>query len=311
MVSFGTVVLENTETKTILLRNTGSVAGKFKVLAEDGSAVSITPNEGEVGGVDVPQSNSDPRVESELPSYEEALVKVDFHAKQLGAFRELITFEVDGSEAKILDVNANVVEQRLELIHLHGNGQVHEIMFPTVYFGEQEIQEVLLVNNGPVQSSFTLALDAEAGFTEHLDAASKESNLDSSGILQSFVRGPESPIIVSPLEGTVDPYSSRKIKIIFKPRKRNANARFKSKALVHTPDATDFRMNVKIEYADSSDALAFTVSGKAVKPAIEATQNHLEVRQSPALDFHIDSCVDNLLVISLETAQQTLDGELR
>ena len=281
VVSFGTVVHDNTETINIWVANTGDISGRFRVLVEEGSCISVTPPGGQLLAPSRSESGVDARVEIDGEKRatfgEKVMIKVDFHAQQLGAFRELITIEVDGGESKILDVNANVVEQRLELLHPYGDGQVQEILFPTVYYGEQQEQNVLLVNNGPLQSSFSLTLSPESGFNGQIGDTTKGSSSDSNAVLQAFLRGPQSPISISPLEGTVEPYSSRNIKIIFKPRKRRIKAKLKQDVSKGDENEGEFCLKAKVECSDVSGDLVFSVCGKALTPVVDVAKKHLQV----------------------------------
>ena len=88
-------------------------------------------------------------------------IKIEFHGEDLGAFRGLAKVRLNGQPDRILDINAMLVEQRLELVIPEGGGQVATLPFGTLHFGMEKTFTTLLVNNGPVACAYSVGLTGE------------------------------------------------------------------------------------------------------------------------------------------------------
>ena len=72
-------------------------------------------------------------------------IKIEFHGQDLGAFRGLAKVKLNGQPDRVLDINAMLVEQRLELVLPEGGGQVATLPFGTLHFGMEHTFTTLLV----------------------------------------------------------------------------------------------------------------------------------------------------------------------
>ena len=96
-----------------------------------------------------------------FPQTSSAKIKIEFHGEDLGAFRGLAKVRLTGQPDRILDINAMLVEQRLELVLPEGGGQVATLPFGTLHFGMERTFTTLLVNNGPVACAYNIGLTGE------------------------------------------------------------------------------------------------------------------------------------------------------
>ncbi len=94
---------------------------------------------------------------------------MEFTAEALGDFRVLATVRIEGQSSKSLDVNAAVVEQRVELVLPGGGGPLSSLHFGALYFGEKREIKALLVNNGPAPCSFIAAIADRFDINETAD----------------------------------------------------------------------------------------------------------------------------------------------
>lgn len=93
-----------------------------------------------------------------FPQTRAVKIKIEFHGEDLGAFRGLAKVRLTGQPDRILDINAMLVEQRLELVLPEGGGQVATLPFGTLHFGMERTFTTLLVNNGPVACAYNIGL---------------------------------------------------------------------------------------------------------------------------------------------------------
>jgi hypothetical protein len=164
LLSFGKVVVENTSTQTIELRNVGHREAVWSLEWEDDSPVRVTPSSGRLAprGKFV-DADADGRMEEEefveggAGAWTQAL-RVDFTADEVGEFRTLIKVKVAGQPTAVLDVSATVVDQKLELVLPGTAGMLTNLPLGVQYFGERREVKAVLVNNGPARCSFSATI---------------------------------------------------------------------------------------------------------------------------------------------------------
>ncbi|KAJ4455693.1 putative flagellar associated protein [Paratrimastix pyriformis] len=146
-VNFGTVNQDSCITRWVTLTNTGKQRGEYRFVYDESLPIQITPTAGTL----------DPKG----GSHSADRVKVDFHAKDCGVFRALAQVQLAGQPPRILDINASVVTQRVELVLPGGGGLLENVFFGSVYFGETRIVKAMLANLGPRPASFRVLVDSQ------------------------------------------------------------------------------------------------------------------------------------------------------
>ena len=109
--------------------------------------------------------------EREFPRKVSERVKIDFHGTEVGAFRAIAKVHMIGQPDRVLDINAMLVEQRLEFVLPEGGGQVSNLPFGTLYFGQARDIHTLLENMFSVKKSAHISIQNGAG-----DVSSKITN---------------------------------------------------------------------------------------------------------------------------------------
>ena len=143
-VNLGVLVAGNSTAKYIDFRNEGSKAGDVTITFEKSLPLTIKPKRWTA------EPNSSTRV------------KIELVGRDLGVFRALAKVDVRGASSNpytMLDINATVVEQHLGLVLPVGGGELNNVHFGTVYYGEERVVTALLVNNGPLPSSYHMVLN--------------------------------------------------------------------------------------------------------------------------------------------------------
>lgn len=121
--------------KHVTFTNTGTEAGTFKISYDETLPIKITPTTGTLAAgrmnVDLDgdgrMEGGDEFVETKDGS-NKINITIDYEATELGPFRALAEVHIVGEEIpKILDISAQVVEQKLELVNLDGGGALGEV----------------------------------------------------------------------------------------------------------------------------------------------------------------------------------------
>jgi hypothetical protein len=130
--------------------NTGQREADFQIVKRDPMPFTIEPSEGRLGPADSDECF--------------LRLKVAFESSDIGMQRCIADVKVNGKPtATPLDMSANVVRQQLEIVSPEGAGRTDLLQFGTVFVGERRTQHVLLVNDGPEPTQFSLAVPKQDG----------------------------------------------------------------------------------------------------------------------------------------------------
>ena len=69
---------------------------------------------------------------------------------------------MEGQDAKVLQVKANVVDQALHILSIENEERVGCIQFGDAYYGSDKTECALLYNSGPEAINFVAILDEDA-----------------------------------------------------------------------------------------------------------------------------------------------------
>lgn len=232
-VNLGAVVLDNTAAKYVTFTNMGYDDGEFRIVYDQESPVSISPDYGRLDAVGRHITLDG----DHSPEYEMALqqakakcsqrVKVEFRAEALGVFRSVATVELPGFPSKVLDISATVVEQRLELLLPGDGGPVSHLPFGTLFFGQNRVIETTLVNHGPQACAFSLSMAQSfagkmpmaSGLEQDSETMAGSADSRDAGDSRRKAKAKEDPIPVQvlPAEGVVQPYGKATITLRYTP----------------------------------------------------------------------------------------------
>ena len=137
--NLGFCVPEVPVSKQVILVNRGTREGSFDITWDEKLPIKITPSSGTLGpGRTHIDLDGDGRMEGDesvkvTDGSNQVTVTIDFEAVELGPFRALAEVKIDGQEMpKILDISAQSVEQRLELVHSDNSGALGEVRSCTI-----------------------------------------------------------------------------------------------------------------------------------------------------------------------------------
>lgn len=279
-VNLGAVVVDNTSSALVEMRNEGHRTGKFKITWDPELPIKITPAKGKLAprGAFVDMDADGVMEEDEFvvgaKGKSTETIKVELTSSDVGVFRALATVELEGQPNRVLDINATVVEQRLELVLPDGGGPMSELHFGTLFHGQQRSVTALLVNNGPVPLSFSLSLGDKE------DSGGKDPFGDdgaSTGLESDFC-----PITVLPLEGSLEPYAQVPITFSFRPEDLDKPPAFKTlQAKLPDPGPTEYDMVALVECPDTGQEIEVEVTAFASKPRVDLSQKSFKFGECP------------------------------
>ena len=219
-LNLGTVVLGDTVAKYVDIVNIGRREGRVSITWDADAPVTISPAEFVLAGT---EDDDDAMAGGRSAAPSSRRVKVEVQGNDMGAMRLLAAVQLDGEQStRMIDVNANVVEQRLEMM-LPGRPGVPltELPFGSVHYGERRTLKVLIVNNGPQPQPFVFdvnereeeAIPAAAAGADGAPLAPHEIGLAARARAAAGL-----PFRIEPSEGNLAPYEQLAVSITFCPR---------------------------------------------------------------------------------------------
>jgi hypothetical protein len=137
-------------------------------------------------------------------------------AREIGFFREVVKVNILGAlEDELLDVTAQVVEQKLTLLSSDKKGGILETAsFGNIFFGETKTITAILINTGPNPLNYAMSYD-DVEDENGGGGAGKNSHSDDpqSGEDAAYAKS----LVISPLDGTLKGFSQQLVTITFNP----------------------------------------------------------------------------------------------
>lgn len=258
-VDFGHVTVGRKVQRRLRIASLGQAGSRWRLRWDSELPLTFSPSEGELpanpvaAGLNLNEAVTPAqqrRVRSSAPT-DEVVVTLD--ADRVDVFRALATLEVEGSRAPpiAVDVSASVLAHSLEVVWPEGKGQVDEVAFEPVMVGRERTLKLLVVNNGPEEASFRVAVDKQfrrrkPGEAEVFDpaeglvqggdgggagAGAGASAGAGAGAGGAVSLGPgQRDVIVTPDEATVPSLGQQELLVTFRPVERKKPVPYKAQA---------------------------------------------------------------------------------
>lgn len=81
--------------------------------------------------------------------------------------------KLEGQEEAHVEVLANVVRRNIQLLSVESRTQVQHIQFGAAYYGTDQLQSFLLLNDGPDSINFVILLDEDSTGQEVVSEGSR------------------------------------------------------------------------------------------------------------------------------------------
>ena len=207
VLDFGHIPTRGEASVMLPLVNEGTVDASFALLPDAGLPLQATPAAGTV------------------PAGGRIGVRLDLTALAPGVLRGLLSVEVNGRAAGVVDCQAAVSAQTLQVLSLDSRGRpgppLSSVQFGAAYFGTRRTVRMLLVNSGPRPASFTALAAGSVPGSSTLGmgegSPSARSLSDSEDGTPSSSAGSSIPVRAVPSEGVLRPNGQQEILLTFTP----------------------------------------------------------------------------------------------
>lgn len=276
LVNLGTVVKDNSVAKYVTFKNTGHRASKVTIELDDDVPININPKSFTLGAKgSFEDLDGDGRMEQDefvnaADSVTSKRVRVEFTSSEIQQFHAIAKVSMTGGQPdRYLDINADVVDQRLELSFPDGGGTANAVPFGSIFYGETRVIKAFLVNNGPQTSGFNIK------FPGYDDVLAEGGELDPNDDPFGLVNG-DPEIVVEPLEGMIQPYAKLPITFTFKPRDPDADAGFRNNAFREgARKPRPYNVEAAIECPDTGQVLNVAIQGGAITAEVNVDETHV------------------------------------
>ena len=196
-------------------------------------------------------------------------LKIEFTGSKLGIFRCIAKVSLSGQSDRIIDIHANVVEHRLEIVLPDGGGQISSVPFGSLYYGQERTILAILVNNGPNSAAYQATLNID-------DSKSKtDSHSDILEDASANTPAPKPDLTVTPYEGVIAPYAQTTFTFHYKPKKPRMPTGFATTSNFDW-SPVPLKAQLQIESSGIQQQLQVDISGQAVYPQIEVSQRSFD-----------------------------------
>jgi hypothetical protein len=198
--------------------------------------------------------------------------------RELGTFREIIPMTVTGLlEEMTLDLSAHVLNQKLNLMSSDKKTILDHLDFGTVFYGQVKEIRAVLVNTGPLLANYTI------GFQDEIDSDPSLGSTTGGGAGGGVTE--LKSISITPLDGTINPFSEIPIIIKYLPQMIIPNKGFIKQHLLENAEVfpQSYRVNIDaIDLPDQSSQLM--IHGSAAFPIYKLSSSILRFGTVPLND---------------------------
>jgi hypothetical protein len=246
-LNFGMLPEKQPATGTVLFENKGDVAAQVLFRKENNSKLSL------------------PVTSTVIEPHSSFTLTVRCDCKTLGPIRELVMVDLPGvAENMVLDVSAQVVKHTLSLLTVQGNNLLEHVDFGAMCYGQTKSVEAILVNNGPQQINFTVNFP--------------DDDADSSG--------PEKQISISPMDGTLNPFTQLPVTLHFNPVAPEPGKGFATQFIGEMSETVPVSVKALIDAHDMADdqKVHLMMSASVVMPTFKLSPTILRFGSCPVND---------------------------
>lgn len=246
-LNFGLLPEKQLASSTVVFENRGDVAALISFHKENNSKFLLGT------------------ATTKIEPHSEFSLTIRCDCKTLGPIRELIRVDMPGvAENMILDVSAQVVAHTLSLMSAHDNKVLDMVEFGAMYYGQSKSVKAILINNGPQQVNFTVNFP--------------DDDADSAG--------PEKQMSISPMDGTLNPFTQLPVTLHFNPVAPEPGKGFASQFVGELSESIPVSMKALIDAHDMDDdqKVHLLLSASVVMPTFKLSPTNLRFGPCPVND---------------------------
>lgn len=267
-IDFDRVVLGNSVSSIIEFRNEGLADGIFSIEVDENSHIRVDPNRSMI--------KAKPRYCPENDSSWIEKVRFEFIGEEVGSYRGVATVHVEGQQDRLIDINAIVVQQKLEVLYASSRESIDSISFGPVYYGQQKSLKLVVVNNGPEPCTYMI--------THNDTPVDVKENEDEITQIDSVTVAPPDydPLVFTPKTGLINPYQESIVTFTFKPKFEGRTEGFQS------DPAEDFTLpytsSITLECSETKQTLLYNINATMIHPLMTLSTGKIDFGDCPTND---------------------------
>lgn len=217
-----------------------------------------------------------------IPAKAKGKISIQCVGKSLGPIRELIQVNISGiPNHMILDVNGQVIVQKISLVPAEGGGHnslglMDHVDFGTLFYGMSKVIKAFLVNSGPQPVNFNVQ------FPDELDMShmSQGGDVSTPGLLDV----PSRSILISPMDGVIPAFGQIPVSISFKPLLPKFEKGFYAKFLAEYSEPQPLGAKACFDVMDENQNVFLETTAFGVLPTYKISNTILRFGTCPLND---------------------------
>ena len=259
------------ESKRLKMRNIGKKDGLFKFIVEPHlQNLSLTPQQGII------------------PVGQEVEVAVHYFAADVGLFRGIVNLHIEGQPVRRIEVQADIVESRVGILHAKTNESLSRLSFGKLFFGQEREAHILLKNYGKHTVSFTVRPPEDTG-----GSAEEESH-------QTIM-----PLECEPTEGRIAGNGTTVLKYRFAPTLVESHRGWEHSSVASDSLAREWDVPFGIEIVETEQKLDLQILGRALPTQVRLSESFFRFADCPVNDHN-----DILFSFTNESAELPISFQL-
>lgn len=246
-LDFGSIIVGSNVTKYLEIVNEGEIEGSYNFTHDKGLPIEVKPMKGVLQAKTLISGDTSNKIR----------IEIKFSANNVGIFRESLILHSSDSTDRIIDLNATVVDRKVDFLLLPERSIVTELDYGTLFYNKRKVLSTVLINNSPQPLSYNIIYNYDP-------------NDDVSVHSSTSMNVNEKPVKISSTTGIIAPYDEMKIDFtlfVLLPK-----LPIKGRLTTEPVEITQLNENIVIELLDSNQTLSFSILADLVRPLVSISK---------------------------------------
>jgi hypothetical protein len=265
LINFGCIGEGQVHNIDVLFKNQGEITGTVDFKLKPDSGLKATPSS------------------FDLNPGEKIKVQMELDASDFGPYRDLVHCAVSNSciDSFILDVNAQIVNQKLTLLAANHGGSLEVVNFGPLYYGQSKSVSAVLLNTGPQQLSFSISYADEEENSKVTTGGAPQTEADPSDSGSFSIA---KFMTITPSDGVVKPFSEIPISFKFNPEQPLPGKGFLKQFEADSRELKIVNRRAFIDSVEIGHRIGVSLSASTAFPQIQIKPNLLNFGYCPVSD---------------------------
>lgn len=277
LIDLGVLAIGSSKKLPFIIQNRGSKSGLIEFTTKNKNGIiNFNPSRISLSG----HTQGETQIEVIAPSDQLGVVQGSAIIRFDDDTRKEITFSLSIMDTKLNLINPKTLESLVD----------GELVFSELYYGNKQSIDLLLVNNGPYEQTYSIGLR-----TKDADEDRDNDSDDEFGF--GNYNGKAKPQFYAvPSNGKISAFQKIPIKFFFEPNESNYAMGFSSSTQslgrrdstasdASVRNSVQIREDLAIDVEETGQKLLFTLEGKAIVPNVVPSEKSLDFGSCPANDY--------------------------